>query len=281
MDLEAHLLFESKLYQENPELRYVKGLNNDFVVDKLINYPRYRPFHMKDTVELCKEYCESEDFRQKLLSKVINACPSLIYRLYKMGTLSFEEIEVALPQHTYDIIYLYFHKEFSNSGCINEDIYSLYSINKEFFDDNERVELILEYGFHPSSLEYCLKYDDDLSISEQNIDLSKYIDREYEWSIFEWSKKPLSRNYLAFAGFFGSVRCFRKMILIGFCVDIHIAIDSISSGSNDIYHMLKLISNRQFLKNAVEFCHIPLMQYLIDQEEKNEIHHTFYILTIF
>ena len=63
---------EEKCIFEN----YLFGDGNDFVidnmefcVDRIIIFPKIRPYQLEKAVRLSIEYCKSADFRRKLLEK--------------------------------------------------------------------------------------------------------------------------------------------------------------------------------------------------------------------
>jgi len=54
--------------------------------------------------------------------------------------------------------------------------------DESFIENANDIDQLIEFGYHPSSMEYCLKYDvidDLLKIDNKN--------QEAKWSPFEWS----------------------------------------------------------------------------------------------
>ena len=62
---------------------------------------------------------------------------------------------------------------------------------------------MIEYGFVPSSIEYCLKYDAIDEFTDFNITNQEA----------KWNKKPKYLDLLSFSGYFGSIKCFKHIIM--------------------------------------------------------------------
>ena len=83
----------------------------------------------------------------------------------------------------------------------------------------------------PSSIECILKYDviDDLV----GFNISK---GEAKWSLFEWSMKPQHLDLLSFSVFFGSIKCFKHLLMNGFEINDKVISMVVRGGCLDIFH---------------------------------------------
>ena len=201
----------------------------EFCVDRIVMLPRIRPHQLEKAVELSAEYCKFADFRRKLLEKS-NECPVLIYQLFKRGFFVFEEIEPFLNDRVTFFLCYYFRKEIENFESFIESKYKPYGFDESFFENENDIDQLIEYGYLQSSIEYCLKYDviDDFAFFNN-------LNQAAKWSPFEWSFRPDYLDLLSFAGFFGSIKCFKHLLMKGFEIN-----DNVLS---TIDNTLSLISN--------------------------------------
>jgi len=266
--------FEKSLFGDNPV--FLKGdINNlDFWVDRIVHFPSIRPFYLDHLLGYCQEWCQIEIFRARLLERAIIKCPVLIYRLYQNWVFHFNEIEPHLRVCSSCIPNYYFWREipdFKNYIIIKR---RPRGYNGGFFNlDN--VDLMIQFGFLPSSIEYCLKYDD---FEVLQVLLSQNIDKESaKWSPFEWSKEPKSLDFLSISGFFGSIRCFKHLLVSGYECKNDIRSFIVCSGNTELYHMsFDIIENSlNQIMNAAEFYRISFLEFLFENgtniDSKNSI----------
>jgi len=255
--MEAKILFERFLFGEGNEI-FIDDI--DFCVDRIIMLPKIRPHQLENAVYLSVEYCKLADFRRKLLEKS-NECPVLIYQLHKRGILLFEEIKPFLNVKDTFLLSYYFWKEINDFEIFIKSKHKPDDFDESFFKDTNDVDQYIEYGYLPSSIEYCLKYDviDDLVILDNS-------NQEAKWSPFEWSIKPEYLNFMSFCGFFGSIKCFKYLLMKGFVIKEYVFSMVICSGCLDLFH---LCQRQQFLTSesicrASEFFHQPLLGFMIE-----------------
>jgi len=226
--MEEKISFERFLFGEGNEIRID---DMEFCVDRILELPKIRPHQLQKAVNLSSEYCKLSDFRQRLLEKS-KKCPVLIYQLYKRGILVFEEIEPFLKNdHTFLLSY-YFRKEINDFESFIKSKHIYDDIDESFFENENYLDQLIEYGYIQSSIEYCLKYDvlDDLL----NID---NFNQEAKWSPFEWSNKPEYLDLLSFSGFFGSIKCFKHLLMKGFEINDNVQSMVVCGGSFDLFHL--------------------------------------------
>jgi len=259
--------FEESLFCEQPTFCKVDIANVGFWVNRLVSLPSFRPLFLDQCVGLCKEYIENRDFRKEFLEQSVMKCPVLLYRLFLFGVYEFKEIEPLLNQHKCYLACFYFRssiigfEEFMEKKTIPIDFDE--PIN--FFDD--QLENKIQYGFIPSSIEYCLKYDDIdtlMSILQNN---GVGNDGDVIWSPFEWCLKPESFDYLSVSGLFGSIYCFKYLLLNGYSVDEMVIQNVIFGGKIDIIHqIIQSVSDfGGLLTKAAESCHFDLVKFFMEK----------------
>jgi len=257
--------FEDSLYGDFVEDIIFELKDLDFWVDRIIKLPRFRPLCIDKAVNLCVDYCKNNGFRQQLLEKALE-CPVLIYRLFKKGILAIDEV-FRYTMNRSSLVYCYYFREHI------EGFESFISNKMELFDDeydksylDANIEALIEYGFVPSSIEYCLKYD-DFEVFREILGSEP---RDIMWSPFEWSARPKSFAILNFSAFFGSINCFKHLLLNGYEINNKIKYFAICSGSMDIF---RLCGEGEFnlskcLFKAVECCRLSFLAFLVDNGAK-------------
>jgi len=251
--------FEKLLYTDENEIAIL--INDiEFCVDRIVMFPGFRPHQLERTVKLCMRHCQNIDFRYKLLEKSKN-CPVLIYLLYKRGVFVFEEIEPFL-KNIYTLVFcFYFRKEIADFDSFIRNKVKPNGIESFIMNPSE-IDQMIEYGFLPSSIEYSLKYDDIDSLREiGNINQNGAI-----WSPFEWSFRPDHLDLLSFSGFFGSVKCFKHLIMNGLEINENVFSMVACSGCFDLFHFCQSsrLPSMDSVCKASEYCHLALLSFMIE-----------------
>jgi len=255
--MEEKLSFERFLFGDGNEIR----INDvEFCVDRIVMLPKIRPHQLEKAVDLSIENSKSADFRRKLLEKS-NECRVLIYQLYKRGVFIFEEIEPFLSPRDSFLLCYYFRKEIVCFESFIRNKVKHLDFDESFLGNEEDIDQLIEYGYLPSSIEYCLKYDviDDLL----NID---NLNQKARWSPFEWSYEPEYLDLLSFSGFFGSIQCFRHLLMKGFDINDNVLSMVVCGGFFDLFHICQ---GKQFVTpnlvcKASIFFHLPLLIFMIE-----------------
>lgn len=253
--------FEISLYDDDViDASYEIG-DVDFWVDKMISYPSFRPLRLEKAIGWCIKYCQSSIFKRKLLEKSYS-CPVLLHRLFKKQIFTFDEIEPILRDNDRFIISYYFRKEIKNFSSFITRKWADRSINPSFIKDDELIDSLIEFGFHPFTVEYCLKYDDIHSFKALNI-INK---TRCEWSPFEWSIRPDHLGLLAISGFFGSINCFKYLLMNGFIVDDHVRCLTVCSGSLDLFRVSNgnNMFSSKYVCYASAFFQKPFLDFFIE-----------------
>jgi len=229
-------------------------------VDRIVVLPKIRPHKLEKAVEYCFLLCQNQDFRRKLLER-FKECYVLIYHLLKSNIFRIEEIEPFLKPRNNDLYFCYFWKEIETFKESFDKSIRSYGIDTAFFKNEIDMAMWIKYGFHPSCIEYCLKYD----IIEDVVDFNT-IPRAVKWSPFEWSLKPDSLGTLSFSGFFGSIKCFKYLLLNGFNFESTVLSSVVSSGCLDLFHLYRGQKNTysEIISTASIFYHPSLLVFLFE-----------------
>jgi len=269
------LSFENSLFGDSPSFEYEESIDEDFLVDKLVMFPALRPLFLDRIVSLCKCYCQSRNIRKKLLNMSIDGCPVMIYKLFLEEMFTFGEISELLDKNLSGIIYYYFKNQIEEfeDRIMHKEAYALVKKLPRCGEDD--IQQMIRYGFVPETVEYCLKYDDIDQLLVLLGDFENLLDQNAIWSPFEWAKKPDTLSFLSFAGYFGSIKCFKLLILKGFNIDQSICESVVCSGSMDLFHICYSYCNNysDLLSKAIVFHHFSIICFLIENgvnvNEKN------------
>jgi len=264
--MDTLLQFEASLFDEDAEFISLPISNVDFWVDRLVVFPSLRPFMLEKAVDLCCDYCQNANFRDILIEKSITGCPVLLYRLFKRGSFTLDQIESKLCHPETYISSFYFRKEIKGFVEFFEAHSQLYDYDNNFFKGENDIELMIQYGFVPLSIEYCLKYDD--------IDVFRSLfSKEYfsnkpicDWSPFEWCQSPDNVSLMSFSGYFGSLQCFKFLLMNGFKIEDSVKSTVVCSGNTDLIRLCnegtRDYSNH--LNKAAEFIRSKFIHYFIE-----------------
>jgi len=232
----------------------------EFFVDRIVMLPKIRPHELEKSLRLSIQKCEIADFRRKILAKS-NECPVLIHKLFKRGVFVFKEIEPFLIRSDTFLLCYYFRKEIEDFNNFIKTKDKLYRFNQSFFEKESYIDQLIDFGFLPSSVEYCLKYDvvDDL------VGFDK-LNQKAIWSPFEWSYQPKYDDLLSFAGFFGSIKCFKHLLMKGFKINENVLSMVVCSGSFDLYHLCQVehCIIPILVCEASKFLHLQLLVFLVE-----------------
>jgi len=178
------------------------------LVNNLVYFPTIFPFKLDYIVDQCIKVGCDEYFREYLLRKGLYVCPMLIHRLMDHGYYTFTDIEFWLKRiKAFGASILFF------PTIGNEKEFKRFYIKKgeaEIKYYNLCFDELLAYGWEKDSLGFVLKYDTDSEMAHYD-DFNELI----EWSAFEWAYhfEQFRISPLDFAARFGSIRCFKYLIL--------------------------------------------------------------------
>ena len=254
--MEEKISFERFLFEDEKEIT----INDmEFFVDRIVMLPKIRPHKLDKAVSLSVEYCDNSGFHQKIIDKA-DICPVLIHRLFKRGVLLFEEIKSHKKCFSFLLSY-YFHREIEDFDTFIKNKSSPKGFDISFINNAIDIDQLIEYGFLPSSIEYILKYDviDDLVVLDN-------LNQKVKWSPFEWSMKPQYFDLLSFSSFFGSIKCFKHLLMNGFEINDQVISMVVRGGCLDIFHLCQ--DQRLFAYDNVcivsMICHLSLLSFLFE-----------------
>ena len=257
--MDKKIALESYLYGDDLDYSF-DILDLEFWVDRIVMFPSLRPLKIEKVVRLCLFFRHNTDFCRELIKRAKD-CVYLIFQLYKRGFFEFNDFGKIISSCDSFIFCYYFRKD-----IINFDSFILQKtkppyIDELFFKNLNEIDLLIEYGFLPSSIEYCLKYDDVDVFKTINIYNHKYA----KWSPFEWSTKPKSLDFLSFSGFFGSIKCFKFIMVNGNMINADVLASVVCSGSFDLFHccLNEQSPSADCLCKSSEFCHLSLLSFMI------------------
>jgi len=261
--MEEFIIFEKTLFDDQNVTR-INIIDVDFWVDRIVIFPSLRPLFLHKVVNLCEEYAKNTDFRKLLLEKAIRECPVLVYQLFKLDIYSFEEIRGFLDGRDSFISCFYFRKEINDFNKYIKGKRTPVEYDLSIFHNEEEVSLMIENGFVPTSIEYCLKYDD----LETFVGIFPVSQKSAKWNPFEWSAKPVDLSLISFSSFFGSLNCFKHMLMNGYSLNDVIQSIVVCSGNIDMFHLFnpgEQVSPEQ-LCYASEFCHHFFICYFLENK---------------
>ena len=262
--IESIIEFEEFLFGDNHMLLSIDMVDIDFLVHKICMLPILRPFFVDKAHSLSKKYIENHVFRNKILKKSMAMCPIIIYHLYKSSMIFFDDVKSLLNDEKIIIPCFFFRKEIDDFNMFIRRKTESSNFNKYLIFSEENIEALLEYGFLPSSIEYCLKYDDYDSF--RNI-FNANIHQMANWNPFEWSQRPKSLDILSFSGHYGSIKCFKHILMNEGAVFKPGNGDLIFSGNTDIIHMYNhyIIDFGENLRYSTEISRISLVKYFLEK----------------
>ena len=220
--------------------------------------PSVRPYLLERAVTLCYINLNNAEFRQFFLERSFY-CPVLLHRMFKRNAFEISNIEPCILGHQLAYVLCYYFKDFDKvvgQKVVPDDF------DHSFIENVDDLEVLIEFGFHPNSTEYCLKYD-DIKVFQSKFDLDEY---EAKWSPFEWSYKPKSLDLLSFLIFFGSIQCFKFLLLNGFEINKNVLSSIACSGNSDLFHLCQFgeSCSSDCLFMASKFCHLNTIKFLLE-----------------
>jgi len=257
---------EKQLFGEVLGFSNSNCVDSIFFLERIVGLPKYRPFSLDCVIELSQRFFKDSEFKMQLLELASVECPVLVYRLFKLGAFTFEEIREFLNSDSVFILLFYFRRIIENFNDLLMMKKRPDDFDDYFVEDESKIDDYLEYGFLSSSIEFCLKYDEiDVLKSILSVVPNMY-QNTLKWSPFEWSKRPDSLSLLSFSGFFGSIRCFRQILMSGFVIDDYSRESITKSGVSDLFQQCNCVSYDlvPLVKAASESCQLGLLRFLIE-----------------
>ena len=185
----------------------------------------------------------------------------MVYQLHNKGVYLYKEIEPFLsPRDTFLLCY-YFHKEIKDFNNFIKNKKTPYDFDESLLENPDDIDQMIEYGFIKTSIEYSLKYD----VIENVLNMDN-LNQKARWSPFEWSFKPDSLDLFSFSGFFGSIKCFKYLLMKGFEINDYVVSMVVCSGCLDIYHLCQgqSVANPILICKSSQFFCLPLLVFMLE-----------------
>jgi len=261
---DEYISFEKMIFSDHPDIQYVNNLDEEFIICTLCRIPKFRPFLLSEVVHLAAEYCQSQKFKDQFISDCSLISPVILHRLFKIGVYSFDEIlnEMKKPGR-YRLAAYFLRQPLDYEDYISNENNPYKDLPCSF----DEISGYVEFGFAPFSIEYALKYDEIEVLQSILSDPSYYNIENQSWNLFEWTKKPNNLDALSFSGYFGSIKCFKRLLFNNCQINEGVIQCVISGGSNDLFHIVRSsISNpSQCLYYACQHCRYSFIDYFLDQ----------------
>jgi len=203
----------------------------------------------------------------------------LIHHVFKAGGYSIGEILTEIYQIRLKLPVLYFAELFSDINSVIESFkhYDDSRIGVQHcINDANLLNEYIYYGFAKTSLEFILKYD-DIQRLHQYSEIGSLKGVIPKFSIFEWAIKPVNEPYelslLSFSAFFGSINCFKFLLVSGLAIQEDTMERAICSGSFDIIHLCMNSYYRieESINMAQKYCHQSVFEWLLQQHPEHQI----------
>jgi len=265
MLFEKLIQYENMLYGDNAEFFALDIVDIDFWIDKITHLPRYRPFLLNNVIKLCEEYIQNPLFKSKLLTMSLKLCPVIIYRLFMRGIYLFDEIFEELD--TFHRTACFYFRELIP---MDHKLYHKMQKSPDFAlintENNKTVEMMIEYGFLPGTIEYSLKYDDIECLTRHSSSFNISNGIKAQWCIFEWAEMPRFLDFLSFAGYYGSIQCFKYLLINGFEINSCVSQNVACGGCFDLVHMCLKFDHddSQMIRMASHFCRFSILKYFVE-----------------
>ena len=172
-----------------------------------------------------------------------------------------DKIEPFLKNKDTFLLCHYFYKEINNFESFIQSKDKPGNFDESFFQNVSDIDQLIKYGYHTSSIEFCLKYDmiDDLVVFDK-------LNQEARWSPFEWGYKPEYLDLLSFTGFFGAIKCFKFLLIKGLEINDNVTCMVVCSGCFELFHLCegqRFVTPKAVCK-ASAFFHLSLLVFMLE-----------------
>jgi len=157
--MDEKIAFEHSLYEDYGDETVYMVDDVDFFVDRMVLLPKIRPLWIEKGIKLCAEYCRNGPFRLKLLSR-IHETPVLLYHMFLKGFYTIDDILPFLDNENSFMLCIYFMKELLDFEQILKNKRQPPEFDESLLLNKNNIAELIKYGYLPSTIGYCLKYDD-------------------------------------------------------------------------------------------------------------------------
>jgi len=266
--MEEIIKFEQAVLNDEKAELVINESNELFLVNLMINYGRIRYQFQQYYFDTFSKFLQIDRVKKLFLRLAPNNMPILLY--YFRNYFDIKEIIERIQTSKSYLAALYFRDEF---GDFNEDTKGYIGRNNFFsYLQNSNLDEYLIYGYPKDSLGYCIKYDDAERINGF-FSLPFYNYEEIELSKFEFygDNSSLSlevKGPLSMAAIYGSLRCFRFLLLHNCAKNISLTKCAISGGNIDIIREIHVNVEEMVncMKYSSYFGRIDFLDYLLNMQ---------------
>ena len=230
--------------------------NYTLVIDLLISLIQLKPLNIPKYIDIILKIIDIYknnifDIKELIFDKSILITPFIIYKLYnnniytKNYILNNKFVNNLIISYFPEIFPLKFRKALLYN--VSEKDFTIIFSNKNLLYEK------IEFGFFKNSLGYILKYDEINLFQEIDNIYSKKI--KINVDVFEFSLKIGIYSLISFSAFFGSLKCFKHLILKNYPISDDTYQNLISSGNIELIYLFDL---QNYLFNLDRNCKISL-----------------------
>jgi len=277
--LDLNISFQKYLYSREEEKDLIIHDDYAYVTHEIIQFSKIRPFELDFIIEFCLKYYSvinnGQEFKDYLLCQSIARCPKVTHLLFKKGFFSVETITNEIIKQNDKIAAHYFLEDLESIDISRfKDTNQAFSeTNKNFHIENKEIlNQMITYGFIMNSCEYVIKYDDDLALTKIMNHPTFISSSDLKWSCFEWTQRPVSMDIISFAAHFGSIKCFRLLMVKQCCFNNNnVVLSSIFSGSVDILHQCEIVEKnvQMYLNVASKSFRFFIFEWLLELNQQS------------
>jgi len=272
--LKEDLLIQEKIFGYNEDK--IESGDCDWIAYNLVRFARIRPFDLDYLTKLCLKYGTDSSFdaeiQKYILKRGLVKCPKIIHCLYCKGLFSFEDIKRELEKSNNFMPYFYFFNHFDNLRTQIERFWKYSECRSNFklleTQGSDFFYQLIKYGCPVDSIQYYLKYDDVDGLSRIVSNPGFNHNSPIKFSSFEWAYSRIKLNSLGFAAYFGSIKCFKKLIMDSCSVIVPI------TRNLEILHICDQIGipkSQDLMRNAAILYDKDLLQWLYDPNCNDEL----------
>ena len=237
-----YLQFQNSLYSGDYLEKEIILFDGFSMANEIAEAVQIRPLEIERLANLCEKLIKIDEprysFRKCLISIGLKKSPKLIHILFLKGVYEMAEVVPILEGIGLVLPVCYFFEHICDFFVFIKGFDDISKCRKRVFDlcesDKSGLFSLFKYGCFISTVEYCIKYD----IHELFVELSNQpsfgMNTPYKWEPFEWSRKPNNMSYLSLSAWFGSIQCFRLLLIHGCQIERTTIQSAVFGGNLDI-----------------------------------------------
>jgi len=215
------------------------------LIREICTLPLIRPNLIDYVVKLCVSCVNNEELfrilKPCLLKSSFRICPILCYRLLKEGLFNANDV-LELVENDKSVvsfcIFLELNPKFIDQINVFFNSKLLPFTYQDLFDnDGKGLSQLRDYGFLADSPGYFLKYDIEEVLNNYFLLHDSKSFSKVAWSPFEWSIEPISLSPLSVSAHYGSIKCFKQLLLRNHLIEPSVLVSSMAGNCFEIIHL--------------------------------------------